>query len=56
MLKNDRDHLKEIINKKKREMINIGIQKGLSHKDTLMISQELDQYILQEQSMRLTKE
>lgn len=43
--------LKMNIEKKKREMICIGLSKGLHHEETLIISQELDEYIIQYQTV-----
>ncbi|WP_096202497.1 aspartyl-phosphate phosphatase Spo0E family protein [Bacillus sp. FJAT-45350] len=41
----NKEELEEIIEKKREEMIQVGITKGLTHSSTIRCSQELDQLL-----------
>ncbi|MFD2045493.1 aspartyl-phosphate phosphatase Spo0E family protein [Ornithinibacillus salinisoli] len=48
-----RNDLMDQIQEKKEELINIGLEKGLQHNETILISQQLDKLIYKSQKLKL---
>ncbi|PWU67586.1 aspartyl-phosphate phosphatase Spo0E family protein [Gracilibacillus dipsosauri] len=54
MLQNDyENNLKHQIQQKREELIQSGLRKGLEHRDTIMISEEMDKLIYEMQKKLL---
>ncbi|MUK87922.1 Spo0E family sporulation regulatory protein-aspartic acid phosphatase [Ornithinibacillus sp. L9] len=55
MVNKNKDELLNQVQKKKKEMIEIGLEKGLQHDETLLISQQLDKLIFKAQKQQVNK-